>query len=157
MPAWRPALLTASLICFFATDVLPTPAQLLSDGTASSISQHESLRDLAAQILKDAPGAGCFALKCKILVEDFSMPNGVDPVYGSVLADEFSKQLTDSQKDIQVFNRSLLKTYAALTKPSSTLPRSEAEALESARGLGANAVITGSATKLPDLTLKLSI
>ena len=131
--------------------------QETKDAAGSSISQNESLRDLTAQILKDAPGVGCFAQACKMLVVDFGMPNGVNPVYGSVLADEFSRQLADSQKDVQVFSRDLLKTYATLTKPSSTLPKSDEEAREFARGLGANAVVTGSATKLPDNTLKLSI
>ena len=131
--------------------------QETKDAAGSSFSQNESLRDLTAQILKDAPGVGCFAQACKMLVVDFGMPNGVNPVYGSVLADEFSRQLADSQKDVQVFSRDLLKTYATLTKPSSTLPKSDEEAREFARGLGANAVVTGSATKLPDNTLKLSI
>jgi TonB family protein len=131
--------------------------QETKDVAGSTISQNESLRDLTAQILKDAPGVGCLAQACKMLVVDFGMPNGINPAYGSVLADEFSRQLTDSQKDVQVFNRGLLKTYAALTKPSSTLPKSDEEAREFARGLGANAVVNGSATKLPDNTLKLSI
>jgi hypothetical protein len=99
--------------------------QETKDVAGSTISQNESLRDLTAQILKDAPGVGCLAQACKMLVVDFGMPNGINPAYGSVLADEFSRQLTDSQKDVQVFNRGLLKTYAALTKPSSTLPKSD--------------------------------
>jgi TonB family protein len=131
--------------------------QETKDAAGSSLSQNENLRDLTTQILKDASGVGCFAQACKMLVVDFGMPNGVNPAYGSVLADEFSRQLADSQKDVQVFNRGLLKTFATLTKPSSTLPRSDKEAREFACGLGANAVVTGSATKLPDNTLKLSI
>ena len=124
---------------------------------ASSISQNESLRNLTAQILKDAPEVGCFAHECKMLVLDFGMPNGVNPAYGGVLADELSRQLADSQKELGVFDRGLLKAYAAIAKPSSTLPKGDGEARELASGLGANTVVVGSAAQLYDGSLKLSV
>jgi TonB family protein len=127
------------------------------DSSGSFMPQSESLRNFTAQVLKDAPEVGCLAHECKILVVDFNMPKGVNPVYGSALADELSRRLADSQKEVQVFNRDLLRTYAAITNPSSTLPKSADEARDFARGFGANAVAFGIATKLPDNSLKLSI
>ena len=117
---------------------------------------HLSLGDLASRILKDAPQVGCLAHECKILVLNFAMPSGISPVYGSLLADELSKQLADLQKDTQLFDRNLLKTYLAIANLPSGAPRNDADAREFAHGLGATAVVTGGVEKTADNSLHLS-
>lgn len=124
---------------------------------ALCLSPFVTFGDLAVHILKDAPASDCLAHECKILVVNFAMPAGVNPAYGSALADDLSKQLTELQKEVQVFNRGLLKTYAAVTTSTGTPPKSDEEARELARGLGAGAVVTGSAKKLPDDSFTLSV
>lgn len=117
----------------------------------------DSLRDLAARLLKDAPQAGCLGQECKILVSNFKMPPGVNPLYGSKLADELSTQLADLRKDIQIFDRGLLKTYERVASLPPDSPTNDQDAREFARGLGASAVVSGNAVKLPDNSLRLSV
>jgi TonB family protein len=123
----------------------------------SATASKKSLRDLASRLLQDGAQVGCIAQECKILVLNFAMPAGVSPVYGSQLADELSRNLADLQKEVQVFDRGLLKTYVAVANLPSDSPKSDEDAREFARGLGATAAVTGSAEKAPDNSLRLSV
>ena len=115
----------------------------------SPAASKQSLRDLASRLLKDAPHVGCLAHECKVLVLSFAVPAGVSPLYGSQLADELSRELADLQKEVQVFDRSLLKTYMGVANLPSDSPKSDDGAREFARGLGGSAVVTGSVAKAP--------
>lgn len=123
----------------------------------SAAASKESLRDLASRLLQDGAQVGCIGQECKILVLNFAMPAGVNPFYGSQLADELSRNLADLQKEVQVFDRGLLKTYVAVADLPSDSPKSDEEAREFVRGLGATAAVTGSAVKAPDDSLRLSV
>jgi len=71
---------------------------------------------------------GCIAYACKILVLTFATPGRANSLYGSQLADELSSQLVDLQKDVQVFDRGLLKTYVGVANLPSDSPKGDEEA-----------------------------
>jgi hypothetical protein len=73
------------------------------------------------------------------------------PVLRQPVGDELSKQIADSQKDIQVFDRGLLKTYIAVANLPVDSPKNDEEAREFARGLGANAIVLARPNKLKTL------
>jgi hypothetical protein len=85
--------------------------------------------------LKDGPQAGCVAHQCKILVLSFAVPAGIDPLYGSQLADDLTKRLADLQKEVQFRSQSSEDLYGVANLPSG-FPKSDENAREFARGLG---------------------
>jgi TonB family protein len=145
------------LILFLSPFAILVTAQEPTATYDLPVAVKDSLRDLAARVLNDGPQAACIGHECKILVLNFKMPTGVKPVYGSELADELSTQLADMRKDIQIFDRGLLKTYERVANLPSDSPINDGDARELARGLGASAVVAGNAVKLPDNSLRLSV
>ncbi len=76
---------------------------------------------------------------------------------GVKLADELSKQLGNSQKQIQVFDRNLLKTYTAINHVDADSLKTDQEVTTFAHNLGASAVVTARAERIQGDSFRLSV
>jgi TonB family protein len=120
----------------------PAFSQVFPETATRPSPKDEQIQTLTNWVLKEAPSIGCEPGACKVLVSDFLVPEGVTSLLGVQLADDLSKQLKDSQAQIQVFDRNLLRTYRSINRVDTDSLKTDQEVATFAHDLGASAVVT---------------
>jgi TonB family protein len=144
-------------LCLLILGISPAYPQIPRTTTPTLVAGDEQILDLAIWVVKQAPMIHCRPGACKILVTNFRVPDGVNPLFGVQLADELSAQLAASQKQFSLFSRNLLKSYleASYTDPKSV--KNDQELSLFAGGLGANAVVAAEVVRVQGDSFRLLV
>jgi TonB family protein len=143
-------------ICLVSLMWLPAVAQDAAPSISSG-THEDPIRILADWTVKEAASVGCKPGECELLVTNFRMPDDVNGALGVQLADELSGKIADTQKEIQVFNRDLFKSYLDANHPSAEMLKSDQSIGSLANQLGATALVAATAVRVHGDTFRVSV
>ena len=103
----------------------------------------QELHDLAARIVKDAPGSVCDPQSCRILVMNLTLVSGSTSLLGIKLAGELSREITLQGGIIQSIDRTRLATFLEEERIPAALLNNEKAIRWLGKRLEANAVLAG--------------